>query len=558
MSYFNFGLVTSLSESTYAFHYNGSLETLNLSHANMSNVTNMKGAFSYDSNLKILDLSYADMSSVTDMYDFCYNNQKLESFDMSYAKTDSVQDFRYVFKYCYVLSDLNLTGISFESLQKIGYTFYFCHALTSLDLSMFTTPNLLEIDNVIRECNNLEEVNLSNWGSDVLTRIDSVFAYNPVLKKITMDNFNFGVANIGNATFSSPKIEEISVKYGNALNTESNRLFGTFNYYLSKVKTIDLTGFVFGSSMNSFFYSAPETLTTLILDDIDTSHVVDMRYMFSYCSFTTLDLSGWDVSNVTNFDDMFYHSSNLTTVDLTGWTLSIPSNMSTISMGNIFRDASVTDVILDDMVFTCLISGLLSNNSSIKKISAKNWVIPSSFNNVFFRFFGGGTTVEEIDVTGWDLSNASDINGLFGTNGSYGTNLNRIVGLDTWDTSNITNMSYMFQGCVGLTELDLSSFDTSNVTTMQAMFQGCIGLTSVDVNSFDTSNVTNMSTMFLNCSSLSTLDLSSFDMSNVSDMGGMFAESSSLTTVYAKTQADADILSAAGGNPTGLSVVVKT
>ena len=40
-------------------------------------------------------------------------------------------------------------------------------------------------------------------------------------------------------------------------------------------------------------------------------------------------------------------------------------------------------------------------------------------------------------------------------------------------------MDAMFNCCYGLTSLDLSSFDTSKVTNMWNMFQGCASLTSI-------------------------------------------------------------------------------
>jgi surface protein len=81
--------------------------------------------------------------------------------------------------------------------------------------------------------------------------------------------------------------------------------------------------------------------------------------------------------------------------------------------------------------------------------------------------------------------------------------------LSSFDTSNVTDMSYMFYGCNSLTNLDLSSFNTSNVTYMGYMFRGCNSLTNLDLSSFDTSNVTYMKDMmkdmFDGCSSLQTL-----------------------------------------------------
>ena len=58
------------------------------------------------------------------------------------------------------------------------------------------------------------------------------------------------------------------------------------------------------------------------------------------------------------------------------------------------------------------------------------------------------------------------------------TGLKRIIGLDTLDTSHITNMSQMFQDLSSLTTLDLSSFNTSNVTNSDDMFKNCTSLTT--------------------------------------------------------------------------------
>ena len=94
--------------------------------------------------------------------------------------------------------------------------------------------------------------------------------------------------------------------------------------------------------------------------------------------------------------------------------------------------------------------------------------------------------------------------------------------LSNFNTSNVTNMTYMFGNCSKLTTLDLSSFDTSNVTTMYCMFSICNNLTSLDVSNFNTSNVTYMGNMFSSCNKLTTLDLSNFNTSNVTSMLFMF------------------------------------
>lgn len=105
-----------------------------------------------------------------------------------------------------------------------------------------------------------------------------------------------------------------------------------------------------------------------------------------------------------------------------------------------------------------------------------------------------------------------------------------------FDTSNVTDMLYMFRDCSGLTSLDVTNFDTSNVTNMIGLFDYCSGLTSLDVTKFNTSNVTNMAGMFEYCSGLASLDLTNFNTSNVTDMDGMFFNCSGLATIYAGNQ----------------------
>ena len=86
----------------------------------------------------------------------------------------------------------------------------------------------------------------------------------------------------------------------------------------------------------------------------------------------------------------------------------------------------------------------------------------------------------------------------FNTAGS----LTSITGLDKLDTSKVTDMYCMFNGCNSLTSLDVSSFNTANVTDMGYMFGS--GLTSLDLSSFNTAKVTNMKGMFFSCSLLTT------------------------------------------------------
>ena len=86
----------------------------------------------------------------------------------------------------------------------------------------------------------------------------------------------------------------------------------------------------------------------------------------------------------------------------------------------------------------------------------------------------------------WNTSNVTDMSYMFGNK------FNEDIG--NWDTSNVTNMSKMFY-CSKNFNQDIGNWDTSNVTDMRSMFYYAINFNQ-DIGEWDTSNVTNMSNMF--------------------------------------------------------------
>ena len=101
------------------------------------------------------------------------------------------------------------------------------------------------------------------------------------------------------------------------------------------------------------------------------------------------------------------------------------------------------------------------------------------------------------------------------------------------------NMAYMFGDSVAfetnvmtnLTSFNADGFDTSNVTDMSYMFANAGYLTDLDLSGFDTFNVTNMTGMFCNCTNLTYIDISTWDTSNVISMGSIFPESGVLQRI---------------------------
>ena len=161
-------------------------------------------------------------------------------------------------------------------------------------------------------------------------------------------------------------------------------------------------------------------------------------------------------------------------------------------------------------------------------------LISINFNNNFntskvtnmSNMFDGCSSLTNLDLSSFNTSKATSMSYMF-----YGCSSLTNLDLSNFNTSNVAIMNYMFYSCSSLTNLDLSNFNTSKVTDMSSMFQNCSSLTSLDLSNFNTSNVTNMESMFYSCSSLTNLDLSNFNTSNVTNMYYMFCDCSSLTSL---------------------------
>ena len=139
------------------------------------------------------------------------------------------------------------------------------------------------------------------------------------------------------------------------------------------------------------------------------------------------------------------------------------------------------------------------------------------------RMFDRLSKLTHLDVTKFDTSKVTNMKAMF-------YDMSNLTTLDVtkFNTSNVTDMSSMFHHLVNVTELDVTKFDTSNVTNMSNMFSLMGKLTSLDVTHFDTSNVTDMSHLFQSINNVTELDVTKFDTSRVTNMGGMFMDMSKL------------------------------
>lgn len=120
-----------------------------------------------------------------------------------------------------------------------------------------------------------------------------------------------------------------------------------------------------------------------------------------------------------------------------------------------------------------------------------------------------------IDVSALDISNFEYIDSIFDSC----TNLTSILGLENWDTSHATGMSYIFAYCESLTSIDLSGWNTSNVEEADDIFYGCQNLTSVNLSGWDFSSFDKSYHWYIfnGCESLTSINLSGCDFLNMFD-----------------------------------------
>ena len=121
-----------------------------------------------------------------------------------------------------------------------------------------------------------------------------------------------------------------------------------------------------------------------------------------------------------------------------------------------------------------------------------------------------------------DTSQVTDMNSMF--NGCTS-----LITIPVLDTSQATSMNYMFSGSTSLTSIP--ALDTSKAIYMNSMFNECTSLTSIPA--LDTSQAIRMNSMFTGCSSLTSIE--SIDFSSCTTTSYMFpsyTNYSKLTSIH--------------------------
>ena len=547
-----------------------------IEYLNTSDVTDMSYMFHYCSSLTSLDVSHFNTSEVMDMEVMFFGCSSLTSLDVSGFNTSKVTDMNNMFYGCSNLTSLDLSSFNTANVEDMNYMFYGCNNLTSLDLSSFNTSNVTDMRSMFNDCNNLTSLDLSSFNTDNVTDMSRMFYDCSGLTSLDVSGFN------------TSEVMDMEAMFENC----------------SSLMSLDVSSFNTSnvSDMSSMFENC-SNLTSLDVSSFNTSNVTDMSRMFCFCSkLASLNIgSGFivhentessNLSGKTYTRDMFMNcyalgKGTLTVTSTTDPTAPTPPSIHETQniFDGAFNDATLITALEPDVLgMEVLTEGLYTwkggqfssvgqgtayavltdntdgNNTKILTFkygvftpdNQSSWDVSStgisqpwsskagnitqvvfepSFTDArpkscshWFRECKKLTTIEGIEYL--NTSNVSDMSSMF-------ENCSGLTSLDVshFNTSKVTDMNYMFYNCNKLTSLDVSSFNTSKVTDMNNMFYFWNTLTSLDVSHFNTSKVTSMFNMFEYCSSLTSLDLSSFNTANVTDMDYMFFGCSNLTSL---------------------------
>lgn len=172
---------------------------------------------------------------------------------------------------------------------------------------------------------------------------------------------------------------------------------------------------------------------------------------FDFCDVFNADLSEWDMSLVSSFQETFRGCIAFNNSSIVGWDVSNNSRMSQ------------------------MFNGATSFNQPIGGWSVGN-------NGNFTNMFQNATSFDQ-DISGWDVTNgggAVNMSSMFRNATSFNQDISG------WDVSNVTSFSNMFSNATSFTQ-DLSNWDTSNSTSFVGCFANCpVG----DLTNWDLSGVT--------------------------------------------------------------------
>ena len=114
--------------------------------------------FVYCESLETLDLSGWNTSNVKYMSDTFHGCTNLKSVNLSGWDTSNVEHTVCMFADCFDLETVDVSHFDTSKMKSYGYMFEYCKSLTSVDLSNWNTDSVLSMEGMFKGCKNLTSV----------------------------------------------------------------------------------------------------------------------------------------------------------------------------------------------------------------------------------------------------------------------------------------------------------------------------------------------------------------------------------------------------------------
>ena len=450
--------------------------------------------------------------------------------------TSNVTSMNSMFYSCSALTALDLKNFNTEKVEDMIAMFLGCEALTSLDLSNFNTLNLKDINNMFGYCSALKSIDLSGFKTEKVEDMQHMFNNCSALTSLDLSNFNTenvtnmsgmfadcsALTSLNLKNFNTDKVEYMVIMFQNCSNLASIVCNKTWKCERSQDMFKGCTAL-----KGAVAYDASQTDVTMANPETGyfTKKVEDKPEVTSPEAYVQRSA---DKTTLT-----FFYDTKRATREGTTWgieeKLEFEGDQFPAWLGTYENpDTTTTKAVVDASFANFRPTSTASWFQSFEALAAIEGLQNLNTSEVtnMRAMFNGCSRLTNLDLSSFNTSNVTDMGWMFN-----GCSALTSLDLKNFNTSNVTDMSLTFKGCSTLTTLELKNFNTSNVTDMSLMFKDCSALKSLDLKNFNTSNVTDMSLMFNGCSGLKSLDLSNFNISKVTNMGGMFYGCSKLASI---------------------------
>ena len=179
------------------------LKTLDVSNADLSGETSLRGLFDQMTGLTSLDLSGLDPSSVTDFSQMFRGCSSLTTLDLSVWDVSSATDFSSMFQFCSSLESLDLTGWNPSSATSLGRMFQNCSALASLSLSDWDVSSVADFGWMFANCKSLASFDVSGWDVSGAKDFAYMFAGCRSLESLDLSTWKTGALEGATSMFTA-------------------------------------------------------------------------------------------------------------------------------------------------------------------------------------------------------------------------------------------------------------------------------------------------------------------------------------------------------------------